>query len=307
MHPRHMAWLGLGAAGATSLIVISVAVVADEEGPPTTPVEEVVMYGVDDDTDQLLRYAFSAQEYLVIGQVRDQDGNLVDEIESLAYIPSGPDKGLYGVTNYDGNVATRLARINILDAKTTVYPVDTGFGNVEGMVAVREPATDKWVLYATNQANVPQGGGGKKNLISIDPATGLGTLVMKLDRKFEGLAKGPDGTLYAAKGDELWMIDPLAGTNTRIGEHDYDDVEALEFAFGDNAPQIDVPGVPQEWTENGILFGASDEVNSILILNPATGEAMPFGMPFATPDWEGMVFMTKLTDPYRVILEDVHD
>ena len=41
--------------------------------------------------------------------------------------------------------------------------------------------------------------------------------------------------------------------------------------------------------------------------SPATDEAMPFGMPFATPDWERMVFMTKLTDPYRVILTDVHD
>ena len=311
-------------------------------GPPTTVIDEVVMYGVDDDTDVLLRYAFSAEEYRVVGEIRDDDGNIVDEIESLAYIPHGPHKGLYGVTNYDGNVETRLVEISLLDARSTVRSVDIGFGNVEGMIALRDPVTDQWLLYATHTeggpqqvtlCHIPPGNPGNpqtitvgmaalpahlahgdsigacgeplpsnRNLIAIDPASGVGTLVMPVGLKFEGLARGPDGTLYAAENRRLWTIDPVAGTVSLIGEHAYLNVEALEYAFGDYDPQIDVPGVPDEWTADGVLFGFSDTSNAMLILNPATGEAVEYDCPIDTTDCEGMVFLTEQSDPVYHVL-----
>jgi hypothetical protein len=364
----HFRWIALAVGGSLALLhagtLAGRKAAAEGEDHLPTPVDEVVMYGVDDDTDELLRYVFDSEEYLVIGVLEDADGNRIDEVESLGYIPRGPHRGLYGVTNYDGDVRTRLIKINPLDASVTVYPVDTGFGNVEGMVAARDPDTDRWILYAVQTGSTPWGDNhgngnghgnghghvtlchvppgnpgnahtitvgepavpahlahgdqldpcddqeaprGNKNLIVIDPATGVAEMVMALGKKFEGLARGPDGVLYAAKQQGLWAIDLYMGTKTEVGGHDYAHVEALEFAFGDYDPHIEVPGVPEEWTANGVLFGASDQVDSILILDPATGAAVEYDLPFPTPDWEGIIFLTKRTDPYGVIVAEGYD
>ncbi len=363
MRPRRLlapaVWLGLAAA--TLPLLTSVRKAHAQDDPPATGIEQVVMYGVDDDTNVLLRYTFSSDEYQVVGELRDQSGSLVDGIESLGFIPNGPHKGLYGVANYDDDNAARLARISLLDATVTVYDGDVGFGNVEGMVATRDPDSNQWAFYATQSgAGIPgswaaagptggnsNGGGGvaichtppgnpgnahtilvsenaapahlahgdslgfcagdggtfsDKNLISIDPATGLGSMVMQLDSKFEGLAQGPNGLLYAAAANELWAIDLYMGTVTLVGTHAYHDVEALEYAFGDNDPHIEIEGLSPDWTGDGVLFGFSDIDNAVLILNAETGEAIQFDCSVDTTDCEGMVFLTEQSDPMFAVL-----
>ncbi|MHC4081007.1 MAG: hypothetical protein ACYS15_08165 [Planctomycetota bacterium] len=337
-----------------------------DDADPTSLVE-VVMYGIDDDTHELIRYSFRTDEPDVIGEVHDENGgDIVEDIESLGFIPNGPHKGLYGVTNYDGSSASKLVKFDVLEASVTLYPVDVGFGNVEGMVSSRNPETGEWFLYATqagdvngnsngngNGGNGNGGNGGngngppkveichvppgnpdnahmiivspwavpahlahgdvlgpcesddtisERNLIEIDPATGLGEMVMQLGPKFEGLAQGPDGILYAAADDELWAIDLYFGTKIEIGDHSHRNVEALEYAYGDYDPHVEVPGVPAAWTADGALFGFSDNSNAVLIFNPATGETVEYECALDSSDIEGMVFMTEMNDPYLWII-----
>ncbi len=354
MRPRSLlspsVWIGLAAFASLPLLTtdsLDVRKAHGQDEPTPTSIEQVVMYGVDDDTNVLLRYTFGSDEYLVIGELRDQSGHLVHGIESLGFIPNGPNKGLYGVRNHHGHhQAARLVRISLLDARCTVYDDDTGFGNVEGMVAVRDPDTNQWTLYATQTGGVGQGNkvtichtppgnpdnahtilvsenavpahlahgdslgscagdGGAvsdKNLISIDPASGQGSMVLPLASKFEGLAQGPNGLLYAADDDELWAIDLYMGTVTLVGTHAYHDVEALEYAFGDNDTQIHIEGLNSDWTDDGVLFGFSDHDNAVLILNAETGQAIQFDCAMDTTDCEGMVFLTEQSDPMFAVL-----
>jgi hypothetical protein len=264
------------------------------------------MYAIDDDTDELVRYSFRSNEYIVIGEVVEDNGHVVDEIEALGFIPHGPHKGLYGVTNHHGDLQTKLVKIDVFDGTATVYPDYTGFGNVEGLVGFRHAGGD-WDLYAVNSAKVAQGGGGKKNLLKINPATGLGTVVMHIGARFEGLAQGSDGTLYGARGHNLWTIDPAGGTVTKIGSHGFSDVEALEYAYGDYGLNVDVPGIPDEWTADGVLFGFADDQDTVVILNPATGEAAAWVCAVNTTDLEGMVFATMMTDPWGPIVANPSD
>jgi hypothetical protein len=351
------------------LLVLGETSLVNGDDPDPTSIVEVVMYGVDDDTHELLRYSFRTNEYMVIGEIVDEYGNVVEKVESLGYIPNGPQKGLYGVTNYDGTTASRLVKFDVLDASVTAYPVDVGYGNVEGMVASWDSESGEWGLYATQTGDVHGIGNGNangqghgngngnnngtikhaichfppgntanvhtiwvaepalsahidnhpgdalaenscggtetvsnRNLIKIDPATGLGEMVMQLTPKFEGLAQGPDGVLYAAADDELWAIDLYLGTKVEIGVYAYDDVEALEYAHGDYDPQVEVPGVPAAWTANGVLFGFSDHDNAVLIFDPATGNAVEYECALDTTGSEGMVFMTEMHDPYTWIV-----
>ncbi len=48
----------------------------------TTAIEEVVMYGIDADTYELLRYTFDTDEYVSIGVVTDENGNVVVDVEA---------------------------------------------------------------------------------------------------------------------------------------------------------------------------------------------------------------------------------
>jgi hypothetical protein len=129
-----------------------------------TPLEHVVMYAVDEDTHELMRYRFGSEDgAYVIGELQYDDGSVATYVECLGYIPSGSRKGLYGVHNYDGNDRSRLVNINVLDATVTPAPVDIGFGKVEGMVTTWDAALNKWVFYATHSGDAgaePVSGGG---------------------------------------------------------------------------------------------------------------------------------------------------
>ena len=53
------------------------------------------MYGVDSDTNELMRYTFATDTYEIIAELRDEDGNGIDDVEAAAFIPQGPNKGMY--------------------------------------------------------------------------------------------------------------------------------------------------------------------------------------------------------------------
>ena len=352
--------------GLTALLSLTAMADAGDD-QPATPLNEVVMYAVDADTNELLRYDFSSDDYQVIGKIRDARGKLIQEIESLAYIPHGPFKGLYGVPT-EGHAHDRLVTISLVDATARVYPLEIGFEDVKAMVPVKQPSTGHWVLYATQDGDHPGGhvtlchrppgnpdnchtivvgestvpahiahgdtlgpcqgcdggqhseegddddddgddddddGDHDENLIAIDPATGLATLVMAVGEEFEGLARGLDGMLYATTDDELWRIDTEEATVTFVGSHGFDEVEALEYAYGKDDPSIEVPGLGSEWTADGVLFGFSDESDALLIFNPTTGEAIQLNVAFDTPDCEGIIFLTM--DPVSMIIASAYD
>ncbi len=276
--------------------------------PQLTQIEEVVMYGIDADTHELLRYSFGTDEFLRIGVVTDSNQDAITDIEGLALIPHGPHKGLYGTANFSLASPSRLVRINPLDATATVCPQDVGFDKVEGLVAAQDPATFEWSLLGA--ARQPQ-----TSLITIDPVTGAGTLVMETANRYQGLALAPDGTLYGAVKDpaELWTIDLDSTTESLEGTIDgYTTVEALEYAFGDGEERIKVPltgenVVPDSWTMAGILFGFADDEDALLIINADNGNAVEWDCSFRTIDCEGLVFTTDLRDPFGPIVASACD
>ncbi len=151
-----------------------------------------------------------------------------------------------------------------------------------------------WTLFASRKNSFDNT---DRQLITIDPETGVGSLVMDLDKRFTALARGPGGLLWATRMDnDVWTINVETGEQTLIGSNPYRRLEALEYAFGDYDPKIEVPGVPSAWTDDGILFSFSDTDDALLILNPEDGAAIEYQCSFNTIDCEGMVFVTKRTD-----------
>jgi hypothetical protein len=165
------------------------------------------------------------------------------------------------------------------------------------MAAVQNPVTGKWTLIVADRDS-------DHVLFAVDPQTGNTLHLMDTQDDYEGLTLTPGGLLLATTVDELWEIDPAAGTEKKLGDLDYSKVEALEYAFGDGAPTIDAmaAGAPAAWTADGVLFGFDDDDNALMLMDPATGQAVDYNCAFATVDCEGLIFTTKSQDPYGRIV-----
>jgi len=133
------------------------------------------------------------------------------------------------------------------------------------------------------------------DLYSINPNTGLATLVASLGSFVNGLIVGPTGTMYASGGSDLFRIDPITGTETLVGSTGFSSSGDLAFAqdgalymtaqdtpddslvtldpatfagtFVGNIGQPNVYGLVSSY---GTLFGATDG-GDLLTINQSTG------------------------------------
>ena len=282
---------------AAILALAAAVAVASAWSGDGTAIEEVVMYGIDADTNELLRYSFETDTFVAIGVVRTESDDVIDDTEALTWVASGPAKGMYCIPR-DGALSGKLLRINPLDARAEIVS-DTGFDGVTGMVAIQNPVTGDWVVIVSDRKAM--------KLLLIDPQSGAVLAAFDVAEKFEGLALGPHGTLYGNTRRKLYVIDPSSGSETFVGDIPYNKVEALEYGFGDGAPQIDVPGIPSEWTADGALFAFDDDSDSLMIVDPASGDAMDYPCSFSTVDCEGLILTTRSRDPYGPVVANVFD
>ncbi len=303
---RGQVWRSLAVIGAVEclgpgLILVESASAAD------TKLEDVVLYAVDSGDDGLFRYTFKDNTLIRIGTVVDENGNVVEDLEALTFIPNGPYAGFYAGSNYYETKPSRIIRINPLDATAVTLPSNVGFEKVEGLLAVRDPVTGAWRLMGSTQRS-------GRALIWIDPATGAGSLIKLCANNYDGLAMTPAGVLYGVtrtSPSRLYSIDyTTMGPDTLIGNlTGYSDAESLEWVYGDTAAKIDCTGIVPDpsWTAGGILFSFVEPQDALLILNPATGAAVKYPCAMQGTDVEGLVFTTLNRDPYGKILVDPHD
>ena len=298
---------------------------ATAQAQTPTPLEQIIAYGANNDNPnrKLLRYTFRDDLWTSVGDIIDQYGNSPKEIECFAAIPSGPNKGFYGVSNYLGSTNSRLIKISPLDASATRYPDDIGFGFVVGMIAYQEIPGDvnSWTLYAT------QGGlsAPVRRLIRIDPSTGVAVdpgdvlHVIEAFSAYQGLAVGStephvfygvtnwsgDGTLGPKKATlrkidfgPLGLGPPVESVVGVLWPNTYTKVESLEFGFGLLSPQLDIPTVPQTWMDNGVLMAFDDITDDFFVINPDTAELRVISpCSLAATDVEGLIFFNERTDP----------
>ena len=274
--------------------------------PPATDISQVIMYGVDDNTSELVRYNFATDEYVRIGVVTDQDGYRVEDLECLAHVPSGPHKGFYAVANFLRAAPVRLVKIDPLTARAYMYPdpvVDWALADkVEGLVAFPDPDTGEWQLWGTTE----RAGSSSEYLLDIDMDLGVETRKVALTKNVEGLARDSTGQLFGVSKSpvKLFKID-VAPDFSSANLYDARPItggtktEALEFAFGDAQPDltISLPGVDPSWTTNGMLFGFDDDNDALWVINPNNADQVQFPSAFDLIDCEGLVFTTARTDP----------
>lgn len=277
-------------------------------GGQVSNLDDILLYGINNDPPvELVRYTFATDTMYTVGPVRDQFGATPPEMEAFTYIPIGPDKGFYASSNYDAWKRSRLIKINILDASAERYTTDIGYGFVVGMTAYYEgPPVDKWFIYATHRGSVAGAGPNVTNLIRIDPATGVGSLVQPIlvasATAYQGLTLGPNGLLYGITNipeSTLRTIDPLTGAEDIIGLLSASNrkIEALEWAYGEYDPKITIPGVPSTWTTDGCLFAFSDAFDQFMVVNPTSGAYIVYDCAFKVTDAEGLTFFSRRFDP----------
>jgi hypothetical protein len=142
--------------------------------PDKTPIADVVIYGIDADTNELLRYTFDTATFTVIGVVKTADGQKVENTEALTWVPSGPAKGMYCIPR-DGSLGGKLLKINPLDASAQVV-CDSPWDDIVGMVTMRMDAG--WVILAWDHND--------RELVYIDPVAPTLASGFSADVELEG-------------------------------------------------------------------------------------------------------------------------
>jgi hypothetical protein len=197
---------------------------------------------------------------------------------SLGLLPAAAGRGeadfLYAADGQAGNPTTNLYVINPLNGSvvTTVGPI--GFA-VTGMAF--DPATG--VLYG---ATAPRGTGARE-LITINSATGAGTVVGALGVTIDEISFASDGTLFGwsgrTSGSSLYRIDLNTGAATKVGNSGVTDF-GVGFAID--------PATGQAFLANA---GASGVLRTV---NLATGAVTPgptlTGAPFPNGSIDAFAF-----------------
>ncbi|MHC4776904.1 MAG: hypothetical protein ACYTBR_16815, partial [Planctomycetota bacterium] len=71
--------------------------VAQADDPLETAIDVVATYSIDSDTFKLVRYSFATNDFMEVGVVQTDSGVVMTDCESLAFVPAGPDIGIYSV------------------------------------------------------------------------------------------------------------------------------------------------------------------------------------------------------------------
>jgi hypothetical protein len=286
---RFVALIGLAS-------VVSSGQTALAQAAEETTIDEIVMYAIESSSPaRLMRYFFLSDTFTPIGEVWTTEGEPVYDVEALSWVPQGPYKGLYGVAT-DGPTEQYLTRVDPLTAEAIKYGSNLGGASITGMIADYDFDTGEWYLLGSDK-------GGK--LRRVNPANGNAETLCSVGHDFEGLARNSAGVLYANTRTALYRLDPAEGMQydaVKIGSTGLDKAESLEFAFGNAAPPVEIPGVDQSWSQFGVLFVFDDDTDMFGILNPNTGQFKQYlvdGKPsaFSNQDAEGMIFVTTVNDP----------
>ena len=188
-------------------------------GQPTA-VEELVLYGIDADTHELLRYVFDTDTFTRVGVVVDQNGYAIDHPECLTYVPSGPNKGFYtSPTGKDetGGPAHVLAKIDGMTGDAFMYSAVFAYRGLRGMTTIPD-GSGGWIIYAVAENNKDA------KLVTLDPVTGTQALVSDIDDdlgKFQGLATYPTDPdkLYIMTDSKLAELDIASGQVNVMADH----------------------------------------------------------------------------------------
>ncbi|MFG0331591.1 MAG: hypothetical protein ACF8PN_17020 [Phycisphaerales bacterium] len=122
--------------GICLLLSAGLSIPATAQGGDATPIDEIVLYGVDRVEQQLLRYQFGDSSCEWLGRLRLTDGTPVNGIECLAFIPGRPF--LYGVWNYHDDSQSKLVKIDLFSGEVSPFPSDLGFGGVRSLTVIME-------------------------------------------------------------------------------------------------------------------------------------------------------------------------
>ena len=286
-----------GSLGFISLAAVGALFIGPAVASAGTEVEELIMYGIDSTTDHLLRYSFKTDTFTDMGIPMTAGGVQVRDCESLAWIPSGPGRGMYTSPRGASPLEGLLVRINPLTGLCEVVSDLRPWKDINAMVTIWNGSD--WFIFAHDFND--------DDFVIINPVDGSISFAFNISGiEFEGLAQGPDGTVYANTDTALYTIDVTTGVETFIGSTGTNKMESLEYAFGDGAPQINIPGIPAAWTADGALIGFEDG-GELMVIDPASGTSQEYVGSFSTLDCEGLVFLTQMTDPYGRVMVNPFD
>jgi len=162
--------------------------------------------------------------------------------------PPGPVGGS-NLIQINPNTGSLLSSAGITDGVNGISIADLAVSPVTGLI------------YGIR--SVQDGFGGFGNLYTINPATGLATLLGSTGHFFGSIAFAPNGTLYMSSADLDFATDNLTNIS-------------LKTLNPSNAAQLSSIAAPEffgalAFSPEGVLYAGNGDQGQLFRLNPATG------------------------------------
>lgn len=194
-----------------------------------------------------------------------------------------------GVVYRNGNLyantfaGVHLLKINLETGKIKKLPNEIGYEAIGGLTYIKK--TDK-IYGVTYEA---------RELIEIDPVTGIGRLIGVLEHDVYGVAYNPiSDKIFGNTYDELVLIDYIKGQSTSIFAFKDLDIQGITFHQG---------RIIAAETESGILYAVDPETASFKKMNEIThvsGEPILLGVFDLTSAGEKGLFIVTTVYPFKI-------
>jgi hypothetical protein len=187
---------------------------------------EDIVYGVDQETGDLVRHDFSDDSTETIGTVTDESNNPMTGIDAGVYLPGAQNTFTFWQDPDDGK--TKIIYIDLETAETGQVGQPLDEGKVTGATVVHDDSTTPPTPHVFIVEESDSSSESPARLVEVDPKTGETTPVMDLNRSYDSLAANDDNTFYASDDDKVYQINPSTGEEVNVGIFENHDIDGLE-------------------------------------------------------------------------------
>jgi hypothetical protein len=236
-----------------------------------------ILYGINPETGDLVRYDFTEQTSKVVGPV-SMDGDTLTNIDAAAYIPGLQNTFTFWEDPADGT--TKMVYVDVETGQAAQVGDSLGPGKVIGATAteLKEDGSGgrTFIVKEVVDSTSPVA-----QLVEVDPQTGATTPLMELPRQYDSVTTSDGKDFYATDGDHVYRLNPNEGEAVNIGifpDRDFQGIDQVSdklSVFDSASDQL----LPAERTDR-INLGSQDvgmnDVGSVVASDPATD---PYGEP----------------------------
>jgi hypothetical protein len=190
---------------------------------------EDIVYGIENETGNLVRHDFSSGDTTTVGTITNDDGEPLTGIDAGAYLPGLQNTFTFWEDPDDGQ--TKMVYVDLHSAEPGEVGQSLGEGDVTGATLIVDESSGSPEPRVFVIREDVDSSSHPAQLVEVDPTTGDTAPVMDLTRQYDSVASSGQDVFYASDGEKMYQLNPATGEEINVGifeEHDLGSLEVID-------------------------------------------------------------------------------